>query len=191
MVINDQHKICSGHRTRMRRTGSYGTTPIKRVPPPGTGPEGILIFNGWDITETGCWEYRGPKFANGYGQVKVNGAPQLAHRLAYVLWVGDIPERLVIRHTCDNKPCINPEHLIPGTSQDNSNDAKERNRAAVGERHPNAKLRDQDAIDIRAYLALAANRIERGRMYYELADKYGVSYSCIQAVWLRITFKHL
>lgn len=184
-------RYCPGHRARLKRTGGFGAGQIKNVPPRGSSTEDVIRFNGWTVTDSGCWEYAGPRFSNGYGQVKVNGTPQLVHRFVYELWVGAIPEGHVVRHKCDNKPCMNPDHLTTGTTQDNVDDRTKRDRTAVGERHTNAKLKDADAIEIRAYLSTANNRIERGKMYYELAAKYHVSYSCIQQVWLGNTFKHL
>lgn len=189
-LAEHHRKKCIGHRRRLATTGTYGTEPIKRVPPAGTGPEGILRFNGWDVTEQGCWEYRGPKFANGYGQVKVDGTPRLAHRVAYELWVGPIPDGLLIRHKCDNPPCMNPDHLETGTNLDNRRDSVERGRVARGNRG-RGKFTDDQVRAIRGEIAATDGRNARGRKYREIAEREGVSYSCVQGIWLRHVYKHV
>ncbi|MGV0949378.1 MAG: HNH endonuclease signature motif containing protein [Azonexus sp.] len=62
----------------------------------------------------------------GYGQRKIKGKHHLAHRLAYEEAHGPIPTGMVVRHTCDVKACVNPEHLIIGSYSDNALDAVER-----------------------------------------------------------------
>lgn len=71
-------------------------------------------------TDSGCWEYTGNCNEWGYGQLDVRKQRWMAHRLAYTLWIGPIPEGMDILHSCDNPPCINPAHLRPGTQLENS-----------------------------------------------------------------------
>jgi len=181
---------CIGHRRRLHEWGWYGDEPIKRIPPKGLGTEGLLRWNGWDVTDGDCWEYRGPRFANGYGQIKVLKIPRLAHRVAYELWVSQIPEGLVIRHKCDNKPCINPDHLETGTVQDNVRDRDQRGRTANGNRGK-GKLTDSEALDVRLTLAKIEDRIIRGKEYERLAEEYGVSKSSIQNIHLGKNYRHV
>lgn len=68
---------------------------------------------------------------------------------------------------------------------------KTRDRSAVGENAGNAKLTNNEVIEIRRITSGAENRIERGKMYRELAEKYCVSPSCIQKACLRVTFKNI
>ena len=80
---------------------------------------------------SGCWEWIASKSPNGYGQFRYptgNDNHIGAHVASYRYFYGDVPEGMQIRHTCDNRSCVNPTHLIPGTSQDNSNDMVERGR---------------------------------------------------------------
>lgn len=77
---------------------------------------------------TGCWEWSGAKTYNGYGRVKFKNVAWMAHRLSYTLNVGEIPEGLIVMHSCDNPSCINPEHLTVGTQKDNMEDCKAKGR---------------------------------------------------------------
>lgn len=75
-----------------------------------------------------CIEWQGSRNRNGYGSVRAEGRTWLAHRWAWVQVHGPIPEGLVVRHRCDNPPCVNVEHLEIGTHADNMRDAVERGR---------------------------------------------------------------
>ena len=75
-----------------------------------------------------CWEWLAGKTREGYGQFKVDGKQHPAHRVAFKLAYGYLPAGLLVRHTCDNPGCCNPNHLILGTNQDNMSDVAARNR---------------------------------------------------------------
>lgn len=188
-----------GHRSRMKRHGSYGETPLRSATPPGLTAWGVVEHNGWTEIERvdglgSCWEYDGPRFNNGYGQVKslIDAPnPRLAHRVSYAHHKGDIPQDMVVRHRCDNPPCMNPAHLILGTMAENAQDRATRWRSAHGERGGNAKLSDMQATRIREVVAAVPSRIERGPVLRALAEELGVHYATVQSVWLRQTFRHL
>lgn len=80
-----------------------------------------------------CWLWTASKTARGYGKLRVDGKQAYAHRVAYELTNGAIPDGLVICHHCDNPPCCNPAHLFMGTQGDNmrDRDAKGRLKAAL------------------------------------------------------------
>lgn len=88
-----------------------------------------------------CWEWVGYKIHNGYGFLYWNGDKILAHRLAWTLTNGQVPETLYVCHHCDNRLCCNPEHLFLGTHTDNMRDmvAKGRRVGPSGETHPARK----------------------------------------------------
>lgn len=79
-----------------------------------------------------CWEWQGARRGRGYGAFGVPGGKNVdAHRMSYALAHNLDPLNMpfVVRHTCDNPPCVNPAHLIAGTTQDNVNDMRDRGRA--------------------------------------------------------------
>lgn len=76
----------------------------------------------------GCWIWIPPMSKRGYGQLKADGKVWRVHRLSYELYVGAIPNGLVVRHRCDTPSCVNPDHLILGTQADNMRDMAERGR---------------------------------------------------------------
>lgn len=77
----------------------------------------------FEQSESGCWDWRASTDAGGYGQMRVGprGSSRLrpAHRLAYELLVGPIPEGLDLDHLCRNRRCVNPAHLEPVTRSEN------------------------------------------------------------------------
>lgn len=80
----------------------------------------------------GCWLWRGPPSGRkGYGRMEVDGRSMYAHRLSYLLWVGGIPRRLGVLHTCDTPLCVNPKHLFLGTNLDNARDRCAKGRQGV------------------------------------------------------------
>jgi len=84
------------------------------------------------IEDTGCWEWTASQARGGYGQfttsVKDGRTWYRAHRFSYTAHKGEIPEGMVVMHSCDNPCCVNPEHLSVGTHADNIRDRDAKGR---------------------------------------------------------------
>ena len=81
-----------------------------------------------------CWTFRGASKGNGYGHVTVEREQVTAHRRSYELFCGPVPDGLDVCQTCDNRNCVNPDHLFVGTRQQNMDDCKAKGRTAGGNR---------------------------------------------------------
>jgi hypothetical protein len=115
---------------------------------------------------TNCWEVVSHKpSSKGYTRLYIGGEMVQTHRFVYESFYGEIPEGLFICHTCDNRVCINPEHLFLGTLQDNVSDMVAKDRQAKGSNIANSKYSEDQIKDIK-YGAAPVK---------ELMNKYGMS----------------
>lgn len=128
-----------------------------------------------------CWIWKGSKTSHGYGQFAINRKAKPASRLSYKLYKGPIPRGFHVCHKCDNPPCVNPEHLFVGTRKDNMQDMIKKNRHEYGEKHHNAKLTEQDVLEIR----------NDCRTQSVIAKDYGVSQSVISNIKFKKNWKHV
>jgi hypothetical protein len=145
---------------------------------------------------TGCGNWQAYVMpTTGYGMVNVGGKIELSHRAAYRQFVGPIPKGLFVCHHCDNRRCVNPQHLFVGTPGDNARDMLRKGRCAHqrnpehgfwgrGERHKLNKLRTKQVREIR-------RRLANGAGLQHLADTYGVSKTLISNIKHRRTWKHI
>lgn len=108
----------------------------------------------------------------GYGRISrgARGAGyEVTHRVAWELEHGPIPDGMFVLHHCDNPPCSNIEHLFLGTLSDNTQDMLVKGRASGhipgGERHPSARLTDEQVDELRRLAPDVGNYAELGRMY--------------------------
>lgn len=132
---------------------------------------------------SGCWLWTENTNDRGYAMVWDDGKHKRAARLAYSLVHSDILPNLEVCHRCDNRLCINPDHLFLGTHQENMDDMVRKGRAAdqLGSKHHMAKLSEAQVVAIRN-----ENRVAR-----LVAEDYGVSKSTIFAIWNRQNWSHL
>src|SRR5882762_2517021 len=105
------------------------------------------------IREDGCWMFLGPWNSHGYGHLSYDGHVYRAHRASWELYNGPIPDDLNVLHKCDNRWCINPEHLFLGTLKDNADDMRAKGRDTygenVGEKNGQAVLTSDEVLQIR------------------------------------------
>jgi hypothetical protein len=126
-----------------------------------------------------CWNWKG-SLNEGYGQFKLNGKPNRAHRISFELHNKTIiPDDLIVRHKCDNPSCVNPHHLELGTQQDNVRDRVERGRSntCYGEKCGAHKLTTEQVNEIKERLQM----YEYG-LYAKLAQEYNVSAKTISLI---------
>lgn len=140
--------------------------------------------------DNGCWEWTGSS-TRGYGRIiagsRADGTRSymMAHRLSYLLFRGEIGEFYVCHH-CDNRRCVNPDHLFLGTHTDNVRDAMSKGLipALKGESSGRAKLREADLGTIRSLVG-------EGRSFRSLARQFGVCHSTIARAFRSETWSHL
>lgn len=135
-----------------------------------------------------CWIWTGTLAPNGYGRFQIGGkgSPHVgAHRFAYELEHGPIPEGLVVMHSCDNPACVNPAHLSVGTHKDNSQDMIRKGRhkriAPKGTDNGKAKL---DADMVRFIRQTKETNAE-------LSRRLGLSPNTIRGVRIGRTWSHV
>ena len=135
----------------------------------------------------GCWIWTGSLNVWGYGVIRVNRKNMLAHRISWIIHEGDIPEDLLICHTCDNPACVNPKHLWLGSNKDNMTDMylKNRSNQPKGEKHALCKLNDKKVFKIRS--------LYKPRIYpaNRIAKEFNVSEVCVYNIIYKRTWKHL
>ena len=97
----------------------------------------------------GCWEWAGSRNNKGYGQFRADGRLHLAHRVAYELEIGAVPQGSLVLHRCDNRRCVNPRHLFLGSALDNTRDMVAKGRENFGGR----RARERDPVARERYPA--------------------------------------
>lgn len=95
------------------------SVPTTAVPPVQRSPF-VRFLEKVDIQPGGCWLWTAHILPNGYGQFYWRGSMGLAHRVAYELMVGAIPDGLTIDHLCRNTRCMNPDHMEPVSNEENA-----------------------------------------------------------------------
>jgi hypothetical protein len=130
---------------------------------------------------------------NGYALIQLDGQQHYAHRLAWELFNGPLPEGegyhgTCVCHHCDNRPCVNLEHLFIGSQKDNLMDADSKDRlhrpVMKGTAHPRATLTDGEARMVRQLA-------DEGRNQSAIADLFGVTQTTVSAIKRRKRWGHL
>ena len=177
---------CKKHYAKARRSGELQVDPRYA--------HAVLEERFWrKVRKTDrCWIWDAVVDSSGYGFLKGEGGKHAknisAHRYSYTLHHGPIPDGLVVMHSCDNRRCVNPDHLSVGTHKDNTQDMISKGRAAKGNDRPRvgsdngrALLTEDKVRYIRASTASHA----------ALARELGVTDVCIFKVRAGQTWSHV
>lgn len=136
-----------------------------------------------------CWNWRSP-ITRGYGYLSINNKHYKAHRIAWMLANGPIPDGMHCCHRCDNALCCNPGHLFPGTPRDNIHDMIKKGRyrspqsaSLPGSLNPCSKLTEEQAVYAMARILAGEARVSIGRAF-------GVHHSAITRIWWGLCWSH-
>lgn len=165
LIINcDKMKVQRLARNGVAPSGAKCGANMKR-------PTADRFFEKVSKSVNGCHEWTGCLMPNGYGQFHLNGKTAYAHRVAFELANSKEPSNFVL-HTCDNRKCVNPDHLFAGSFADNMDDMVLKERQAHGERNGHHKLTAEQVKSIRQEVGL----------HREIGAKYGVTASLISMI---------
>lgn len=190
--------LCGAHYQRMKAHGN----PNTRVGLKGL-PLSERFWSRVDKTDD-CWNWTGPKTADGYGRLYREGKTIRAHRLSYEMHHGPVPSGLIVCHRCDNPSCVNPDHLFVGTGAENIADCEAKGRRNVparsGDFHWTKRRPDRVAkgqvfsrseITDELVRRLRARYAEGGITQRELAAQHGISHKNLSLILAGKTWKHV
>lgn len=138
-------------------------------------------------TPSGCWIWTAARKENGYGVLGAVAGRRnaYAHRLSWEIHFGLIPKGLLVCHHCDNRPCVNPDHLFLGTQADNQADMVAKGRSLRGTRHNMARLSEAAVREIRRLWEVG------GLTQVEIGIRFGVNKGLVSAIVRGKTWRHL
>ncbi len=145
-----------------------------------------------------CWLWQSAMTHNNYGTFEMRGVSLRAHRVAYALTFGKVPEGMCVRHKCDNSICCNPNHLLLGTVEDNIADQVLRKRHAAGDRngtktHPERVVRGerQKFSKLTNEIVAKIRGCSKSITSRKLAKEFGVDVSTICSCRNGKTWRHV
>ena len=138
--------------------------------------------------EDACWPWTGQLWkSNRYGKLRFRYAWLRAHRVAWILTHGHVPDGLCILHRCDNRSCVNPDHLFLGTYTDNARDMIKKRRGRgqfpAGESHPCAKLTKDNVREIRRLRALGGMTCQAIATRFGLKSRGQITLIAKKRIW--------
>ena len=131
------------------------------------------------LNDIGCWIWKGGKSKYGYGMSYYLGKVDTAHRIAWKVYVGEIPPGMEVCHNCpggDNPICCNPKHMFLGTHKQNMNDCKYKTGHQVGSKNHRAILNEDKVLEIRSLR-------KKGVKIKEICQMFGLKYfTCLDVI---------
>lgn len=168
--------LCGKHYQKSRL---YGDPLGQAEPRKRLSMEEALLKHLKRGAETDCWEWQASFNPKGYGKINATHGEQQAHRAAYRVWVGDIPDGLCVLHRCDNPRCCNPKHLFLGDNNDNTQDMIRKGRdKSFGKPR---KLSDGDVRRIR----------DKNHSVAYLRERYGISAAMVTLIRARKSYANV
>lgn len=177
-IMCPQGKLCLRCAETVRLTLVNGgvASVTETVSPTGVMSRGCArcrLLRHVQVSADGHWLWTGAfttQFGRRtYGQSWLEGERMGAHRASYIVHKGPVPDGLDVLHSCDIKACVNPEHLRPGTHQENLAEAREKHDWSLrGEAHPRAQLTWDQVREIR-------DRAAKGEWSSTLAAEFGIT----------------
>ena len=161
--------MCKRHYKQANRVG---------VATPGMkGAHGPVEVRFWYFVQKAgpdeCWLWTGNSDKDGYGSIRTPETQLRAHRVSFQIHNPDVCiDGLLVRHKCNNPPCVNPAHLLPGTHLDNMADRMEAGHFYVNEDHPNVKFSNETVAAVRESVGPSA----------EVGEKFGMSASQVRNI---------
>jgi len=136
--------------------------------------------------EKGCWVYTGKLTKHGYARLQKGSKLVRAHRAVWERYKGAVPDGLFVCHKCDNRACVNIDHLFLGSNAANMMDMKlkGRGRGRRGHQHNMAKLTTEEVLFIRY-------KLEAGHSGASLARTFGMTPTQISNIKHRRHWKHV
>lgn len=180
---------------RCSATANVSHLPIRVAKPtpqkPPRRPRSETFWQSIDASggSNACWPWIRARNNTGYGITSFRPIrSKLAHRIAWIITNGPIPDTLNVLHQCDNPPCCNPSHLFTGSQADNNWDKIRKGRHRTpdmrGASNPAARLTEDD---VRAIRTLRAS----GASYPSLGARFGISKTMVRNIVLRRAWSHV
>lgn len=135
--------------------------------------------------DSDCTIFHGEILCSGYGRMCINYKKIVAHRISYLIFKGDIPENKLVLHSCDNRRCVNPDHLFLGTYQSNMDDKVLKNRQSKGE------LTNRTSLDETTVIKIREIRKNKKMKYKDIALLFNISTPSAGDICRRRSWKHV